>query len=101
MQKPSSQRGSLQDAQVLLTLRAEALDSRSHPPSVCGDACEERDSFIPPGRNVIISITDEMLPQEAFYASLLALNLRADSQQHLTVYISFTHSLDPAFTARL
>lgn len=39
----------------------------------------ERDSFIPPGRNVIISITDETLPQEAFYAFVFPFILWPDN----------------------
>lgn len=71
---------------------AEALDSESHPLSVCGEPCEDRESFIPPGRNVIISITDEMLPQAAFYAFLFPLILWSDNSA-ASYTVSFFHSL--------
>lgn len=69
IQVPTLQLGGVQNS------LAETLDSATRPLPLCGELCEERESFIPAGRNVIISVTDEMPPQAAFYAFLFPLVL--------------------------
>lgn len=70
-EEPCSQFGGCQDSQVLLLLMLSNWGFGQRESSslrLWRALWRERDSFIPPGRNVIISITDETLPQEAFYA---------------------------------
>lgn len=77
----------------------EALDSRSPPLCVVGSRlCKEKDSFIPAGRNVIICVTDDTLPEEALPAFVFILILWADySAASWRVY--FIHCLESSFTA--
>lgn len=88
--KWSSQMGSGQDGQVLWKLSTGSFGRREPPSSPpCEEPCEERESFIPPVRNVIISITDEMLPRADFYAFFFPLILWSDNSAASSLCIYF------------
>lgn len=82
------------DGQVLLKLSTGSFGQRETPSSPpCEELCEERESFIPLVRNVIISITDEMLPWADFYAFFFPLILWSDNSTASSLCIYFFHSL--------